>query len=82
MADESIRYTAIFTTIFGQFEFLRMPFGLKVAPSRFQQYINQVFAELIQSSELTVYMDDIFISSKTIEQHLETLRKNILSVSK
>lgn len=73
MAEESIKYTA-FTTVFGQFEFLRMPFGLKVAPSRFQRYINQVLADLIRSSDVVVYMDDILISSSTLE-HFVTLKK-------
>lgn len=74
MAEESIKYTA-FITVFGQFEFLRVPFGLKVAPSRFQRYINQVLADLIRSSDIVVYMDDILISSSTLKQHFETLRK-------
>lgn len=60
MSDESIKYTA-FATPFGQFEFVRMPFGLKVAPSRFQRYINQVLSELIRELKVVVYMDDILV---------------------
>lgn len=74
MAENSIKYTS-FITVFGQFEFLRMPFGLKVAPSRFQRYINQILAEFIRSSDVVVYMDDILISSTTLEQHLIILKK-------
>lgn len=74
MSDESIKYTA-FATPFGQFEFTRMPFGLKVAPSRFQRYINQVLSELIRELKVVVYMDDVLVMSVTIEQHIETLRQ-------
>jgi len=74
MAEDSIKYTA-FITPFGQYEFLRMPFGLKIAPSRFQRYLNQVLAELIRESKIVVYMDDILVMSNTLEQHFDTLRE-------
>lgn len=74
VSDESIKYTA-FATPFGQYEFTRMPFGLKVAPSRFQRYINQVLSELIREIKVVVYMDDILVMSVTIEQHIEVLRQ-------
>ena len=74
MSEESIKYTA-FSTPFGQFEFMCMPFGLKVAPSRFQRYINQVLSELIRELKVVVYMDDILVISETIEQHIEILRR-------
>lgn len=74
VTEESVKYTA-FTTPFGQFEFVRMPFGLKVAPSRFQRFINQVLSELIRESKVIVYMDDILVTSATTEQHIEILRE-------
>lgn len=74
MADDSVKYTA-FITPFGQFEFVKMPFGLKVAPSRFQRYVNEVLADLIRSKEVVVYMDDILVATRTIEEHLAVLKK-------
>lgn len=74
MAKESIKYMA-FTTPFGQFEFKFMPFGLKMAPSRFQRYINQILAELIRQFKVVVYMNDILVISETIEEHLEILKE-------
>lgn len=74
MADDSIKYTA-FATLFGQYEFLRMPFGLKVAPSRFIRYISQVLVRLIIEEKVVVYMDDILVISKTIEEHIAILRE-------
>jgi len=73
LSEESVKYTA-FTTPFGQFEFLRMPFGLKVAPSRFQRYINQILSELIRQFKIVLYMDDILIVSTITEQHIQILK--------
>lgn len=42
MHKDSIKYTS-FVTPLGQFEFLRMPFGLKNAPSTFQKFVNKIF---------------------------------------
>lgn len=39
MEPESIQYTA-FVTPFGQFEYTKMPFGLKNGPSVFQRFIS------------------------------------------
>ena len=74
LAENSIKYTA-FTTPFGQYEFVRMPFGLKVAPSRFQRYVNQILIDLIRESKVVVYMDDILVSSVTIEEHFIILKE-------
>ena len=49
-----------------------MPMGLCNAPSTFQRIMNQVFWDLLNKGVL-VYLDDIFIYSKTIEDHKELL---------
>ncbi|XP_076660892.1 uncharacterized protein LOC143364412 [Halictus rubicundus] len=74
MAKDSCKYTS-FVTPLGQFEYLRMPFGLKTAPSRFQRFVNDVFSELIRSGDVVVYMDDILIATQTIEHHLQILNR-------
>lgn len=48
MAPGSIKYTS-FVTPLGQFEFLRMPFGLKIGPQLFQRFLNEVMAKLIRT---------------------------------
>lgn len=72
MDENSIKYTSFITPL-GQFEFLRMPFGLANSPRVFQRYTNEVFRELIDSDKILLYLDDILIATETIEDHLETL---------
>ena len=42
LAEEDRSKTA-FSTATGHYEYLRMPFGLKAAPSTFQRLMNRVF---------------------------------------
>ena len=56
-------YLTSFVTPNGQYEFLRMPFGLKNAPSPFQRFISRVFRKFTDSKQIVVYMDDIVIAS-------------------
>lgn len=72
MAPESTKYTA-FVVPHGQFEYLRMPFGLKNAPAVFQRFISEIFHDLIVAEKIKVYIDDIIIATKTLEEHYEIL---------
>ena len=76
--EDAVKYTS-FVTCFGQFEWLRMPFGLKNAPSVFQRYINNIFKDLISSDKLFAYMDDLLIATDTVEEHL-TILKTVMNV--
>ena len=57
-----------FTTRYGQFEYMVMPFGLCNAPSTFQSYINKALQDILDDF-CTAYLDDILIFSETLEQH-------------
>ena len=71
VADDSIEKTA-FITSNGLFEF-RVPFGLTNAPAVFQRLMQTVLSGL-NSVEgpnfVSVYIDDILIFSKSMEEHL------------
>ena len=72
--DPADRHKTAFSTLFGHLEFNRMPFGLKSAPATFQRMMDAVLTG-IQGVEMFVYMDDIVIYAKSIQEHNEKLEK-------
>ncbi|XP_043504567.1 uncharacterized protein LOC122525712 [Polistes fuscatus] len=74
MEEGSIKYTS-FVTLMGQYEYLRMPFGLKGAPLRFQRYVTEIFREHIHTGEVSVYLDDFLVAAETMEHHLWLLER-------
>lgn len=66
---ESDREKTAFSTNTGKYEFNRLPFGLKNAPSIFQCTINNILEEFI-GKICYVYIDDVIIFSETEEQHM------------
>lgn len=73
MAPESIKFTS-FVTPMGQFEYLVMPFGLKIGPQCFQRFICEILAELLKSECVVVYMDDILVATENMAEHLKIIR--------
>lgn len=73
MAEGSKSLTS-FITPDGQYEYNRMPFGLANAPSIFQRLMNKVLGSMRYNS-VTVYLDDILIPSKTIDEGLTHLEE-------
>ncbi|SJL00107.1 uncharacterized protein ARMOST_03419 [Armillaria ostoyae] len=58
----------------GLFEPTVMFFGLTNSPATFQWMMNDIFKDLIATGKITVYLDDILIFSKTLEEHRKTTR--------
>lgn len=71
LAKASRPYTAF---LYGTspYQFCRIPFGLKTAGSGFIRALNHVF-ERDYDEFLTVYIDDLLITSPSFEKHLEHL---------
>ena len=62
----------IFRTRYRHYEFLVMSFGLTNAPAAFMDTINRVFHDYLDQFTM-VFIDDILIYLKTLEEHEEHL---------
>lgn len=58
MDEASVKYTS-FIVSDGQYEFLRVPFGLCNSSSIFQKFVNAIFKELVKRKIVLIYMDDL-----------------------
>jgi len=72
MASQDIYKTA-FTTRYGHYEFLVLPFGLCNAPATFMRLMNDIFREELDTC-VVIYIDDILVFSRSAEEHIQHLR--------
>ena len=54
---------------------LVMFFGLTNSPATFQTMMNKIFIDMISEGIVVVYLDDILIFTKTLEEHWEVTRR-------
>lgn len=64
----------LFTSNHGLYRFVRMPFGLKIAPKTFQRTMDFIFASIKWQFTL-FYLDDILISSNKSEKGIDHLKQ-------
>ena len=72
VADEHVCKTAVRTPL-GSWEFLVMGFGHAGAPAHFQRWMAHVLAPYLHKF-VVVFIDDICVFSKSVEEHTEHLR--------
>jgi len=70
-----------FTSHTGLFRFLRPPFGLVNAPSSFQRALDIILSGLRWKTCL-VYLDDVIVFSRTVDDHIRHLRDVLLLLEK
>ena len=68
---EGDEWKAAFKTNRGLFEPTVMFFGLCNSPSTFQNMMNDIFRDEIDTGWIEIYMDDILIHSRTLEEQQE-----------
>ncbi|XP_057703686.1 uncharacterized protein LOC130922736 [Corythoichthys intestinalis] len=85
--EESDKAKTAFVCPLGFWEWNRMPQGITNAPSTFQRLMEKCMGD-INLREVLVFLDDIIVFSKTLEEHeirlakvLERLRENGLKLS-
>ena len=59
----------------GLYEPKVMYFGMTSSPATFQALMNSVFADLIAKGQVAVYMDDILIYSRELQDHRRVVRE-------
>ena len=70
--DESSIPKTAFTSPFGKYEYIKVPFGLMQAPVYFQELMTCVLKDF---SFAITYLDDIIIFSRTAEEHLNHIKQ-------
>jgi hypothetical protein len=71
---EGHEWKTAFRTRYGAFEYLVMPFGLTNAPSIFQQFMNNIFHDMVDVC-VVIYLDDILIFSDNEEEHVHQVQE-------
>ena len=69
---ENDKLNTAFCTLFGLFEWNRMPFGLCNAPSTFQRLMEHMFGAQYCNS-LLLYLDDVVVFSSKVDEPVEHL---------
>ncbi|ORD96477.1 POL2 [Hepatospora eriocheir] len=72
--DEQSKHMTAFTTVTGKYHYKKMPFGLRNAPSHFQNIMYVVLQKFIPN-KCIAYMDDIIVFSKGKEEHYNILKE-------
>ena len=63
-----------FCTCYWSYEWLVMPFGLTNSPTAFQQFVNIIFADMLDVC-VVVYLNNILIYSEDVESHQKHVRE-------
>uniref|UniRef100_A0ABD2X0U4 RNA-directed DNA polymerase n=1 Tax=Trichogramma kaykai TaxID=54128 RepID=A0ABD2X0U4_9HYME len=74
--EDSKAYTVFSVRDSGQYQFLRLPFRLKCAPTTFQRLMDSLFGAEVEPY-VFAYLDDIILVTETFEEHVSWLERVI-----
>ena len=75
------RWKTAFVCHKGLYQYKRIPFGLRNAPSFFQRFMDQLLGNM-RWTEALVYLDDVVVFSPTLEQHVRSLETLFVAAEK
>ena len=70
--DEAFISKTAFTSPFGKYEYIKVPFALTQAPAYFQELMTGTLKDF---NFAIAYLDNIIIFSKTAEEHLDHIKQ-------
>ncbi|SPO36662.1 uncharacterized protein PSFLO_02133 [Pseudozyma flocculosa] len=79
--EEADRWKTAFICPSGLYQYKRVPFGLKGAPAWFQRFMDRVLGRL-RWLHAVVYLDDVVVFSKTLEEHVDALDTLLTAATK
>ena len=79
VAEKNRHKTAFCTPDGVLYEFVKMPFGLTIAPATFQRLMNEIFKDDL-FKHILVFLDDLLVYSETPAEHLEHVEEVFLKL--
>ena len=71
--EEKSRPLTAFTTAFGLYQFVRLPFGLKNAGAAYCRLVSRLI-EMLGVEGLLAYLDDLLLHTQDVDSHFKLLR--------
>ena len=79
---EGDEWKAVFTTLEGLFEPTVIFFGLTNSPAIFQEMMNELLRDLINTGKVVVFIDDVIVGMEDEEEHDELVAEIIKRLEK